>query len=303
MSRALFHILALGAEYSARPMQRERGRAGARVFIALAALLACLAATVGSARAGEADDLVKQGLELRRKGRDAQALELFKRAHELSPGARTAAQLGFAEQALGMWTDAEAHLAAALKHDEDPWIKKNRAVIRKAADFVVSHLGTLEVWGKPDGAEVLIGGTVAGVLPLAAPLRVSAGTVSITVRAAGHVELARVIEVAGGAIVRERFELPRTKTQTQTPAPRPVLSPTSTSGNVASAQGSDQRPLVQLRAQPTTEPAPAESRSIFSRWWFWTIVGGVAIAGGATAYLLTHPRSTCPGGTCSGVSP
>lgn len=275
-------------------MQRERGGAGGRWVIALATLLAGLSAPVGSARAGEADDLVKQGLELRRKGRDAQALELFKRAHELAPGARTSAQLGFAEQALGMWTDAEVHLTAALGHGDDPWIKKNRAAIRKANDFVVSHLGTLDVWGKPDGAEVLIGGTPAGVLPLAAPLRVSAGTVSVTVRAAGYVEMERMVEISGGASLRERFELPKK-------AVRPRVS-TAPTGDVASTQNGGKRSLVQLRAQPA-EPEPVASSSIFSRWWFWTLVGGALIAGGATAYLVTHPKSTCPAEPCNGVSP
>ncbi|HET6149344.1 MAG TPA: four helix bundle protein [Polyangia bacterium] len=291
--RMLFDVRRLLGGYSARCMGGERRRASAKASIGLATVLVCFLALVESVQAGEADDLVKQGLDLRRQGRDAQALEVFKRAHQLAPGGRTAAQVGFAEQALGMWTDAEVHLNAALRHGEDPWIKKNGATIRKSIDLVVSHLGSLDVWGKPDGAEVLVGGSVAGILPLAAPLRVSAGTVSIAVRAAGYGEMERVIEVAGGTLVRERFDLPKKS---------PRLAITTPGHDVGSAQDAGTRPVARLRAEPTTEPVPTESRSIFSRWWFWTLVGGVVIAGGATGYLMTHPKSTCPSGTCDGIS-
>jgi tetratricopeptide (TPR) repeat protein len=37
-------------------------------------------------------------------------------------------------------------------------------------------------------------------------------------------------------------------------------------------------------------PKEPEPRSVFKRWWFWTLVGGAAAAG-ASAYLLTRPRA------------
>jgi len=40
------------------------------------------------------------------------------------------------------------------------------------------------------------------------------------------------------------------------------------------------------------EPArPAPSKPIYSKWWFWTIVGGVAVAGGVGTYELTRPSA------------
>jgi PEGA domain len=256
-------------------------------------VLAGVSAMGPPARAGEADDLVKQGVELRRKGRDAQALDLFKRAHEIDHGPRVAAQLGFAEQALGMWADAETHLTAALQHGDDPWIKKNLVSIRKAMDFVASRLGTLDVWGEPAGAEVLVGGTRVGVLPLAAPLRVTAGEVAVTVRAEGYLELVRQLEVGAGSIIRERFELARKAARSVT------LAATS---DVAGQGAGGERPQAQIQAQ-ATEPTRASSRSVFSRWWFWTLVGAVALGGATTAYVLTRPHNDCPTSLCTPVSP
>jgi tetratricopeptide (TPR) repeat protein len=39
-------------------------------------------------------------------------------------------------------------------------------------------------------------------------------------------------------------------------------------------------------------PPPPEHRPLFGRWWFWTLIGA-AVAGGATAYVLTRPSKGC----------
>jgi hypothetical protein len=244
------------------------------------------------ARADEPDDLIKQGIELRRKGRDGQALDLFKRANDLAPSARALAQMGTAEQALGMWSDAEIHLAAALAENRDPWIKKNRAILSKAVDFVRSHLGTLEVWGSPKGAEVLLGVTVVGALPLAAPLRVTAGTASVTVRAAGFMEVARVVEVPSGGVVRERFELAKNVVRAVT------LAPTADVGG----QSTHKPPAITLKSDPATA-VDAPPASVWTRWWFWTLLGSLAAAGAVTAYVLTRPHDCPAGQVCDAISP
>src|SRR5262245_21211542 len=84
-----------------------------RILVRCATLVALLAGGA-RAQAGGADDLVKQGVEQRRQSHDQQALELFKRAYAIDPAPRILAQIGFAEQALGVWADAETHLRTAL---------------------------------------------------------------------------------------------------------------------------------------------------------------------------------------------
>src|SRR5690348_1479409 len=90
------------------------------------------AVLLSSAAAGsETDDhaaaaMIARGLDLRRQGKPAEALEMFQRAHAIAPSARTLGQMGLVEGTLEHWTDAEDHLTAALAASDDPWIRKNR---------------------------------------------------------------------------------------------------------------------------------------------------------------------------------
>jgi len=77
------------------------------------ALVVALGIAVGPCRvlaasaATEADAALKRGIDLRRRGDDAQALAEFQRAYAWYRSARALAQIGFAEQGLGRWHDAE----------------------------------------------------------------------------------------------------------------------------------------------------------------------------------------------------
>jgi tetratricopeptide (TPR) repeat protein len=255
---------------------------GARTALGCLAIVALVWGIGGPALAGESDDLVKQGIDERRKGHDREALELFTRAHAIDGGVRSLAQIGLAEQALGMWPEAETHLRQALEHADDPWIKKNLAALRKSAEVVASHVGSLEVWGTPAGAEILVNGSPVGVFPLAQPLRVSSGTQSLTVRAAGYVELARAVEVAAGGVTRERFELPRKPS-----ASLAAVAPPASAGPTLA-------PLIRSPASGNN----GESPSIARRWWFWTAVAAVVVASGVTAFVLTRPDKCMAGASC-----
>jgi hypothetical protein len=243
------------------------------------ALIVVTAFSAGTSRADESDDLIQRGVELRRKGNDAEALDVFKRAYAIRQTGRSSAQLGLAEQALGMWTDAEGHITAALEHTDEPWIKKNRAALAKALSVVASHLGSLDVLGSPAGAEIVINGQAVAVLPLKTPLRVTAGTVPVTVRSKGYVEVTRVLDVPAGGRARERFDL------TRVPVPAaPVVATPLREPRVAT-------PLVAIHEEPKQQDETPNP--VWTRWWFWTAVGAVVIAGGATAYVLTRSQSDC----------
>src|SRR5262245_3460612 len=103
---------------------RDVGISPARTRILLA--LAVVAVVSGSAFAASEADLLGEGVELRRRGKDAEALEKFQQAHQISGSPRAKAQMGFAEQALGRWVPAYEHLQASLQATADPWIGKNR---------------------------------------------------------------------------------------------------------------------------------------------------------------------------------
>jgi len=51
-----------------------------------------------------------------------------------------------------------------------------------------------------------------------------------------------------------------------------------------------------LLTQPAPEPAARQGRPVYEKWWFWTIVGAVAIGGGLGAYFATRSSSSCEAG-------
>jgi hypothetical protein len=254
-----------------------------------------MAVASGGARAAQSDDLMKQGLAERRKSHDREALDLFKRAYELDHSARAMAQIGLAEQALGSWADAETHLDAALAQRDDSWIRKNESVLRRSKEAVAAHLGSLELWGTPEGAQVVVNDSPVGTLPLAGALRVPVGTVAVTVRADGYVEASRVLDITAGTITRERFALARKSA--------PTVTLGGTAGGDATAGGKGQ-PQVDLTARPTEPDDQSQPHPVWKRWWFWTAVGAVVAAGALTAFLVTRPKGGCPASEmCTSIGP
>ncbi len=178
---------------------------------------------LAASAATEADAAIKHGVELRRRGDDLRALEAFQHACALQRSARALAQIGFAEQALGRWRDAEEHLGQALAdsqgndqgddqgtdqgYDDNGWIRRNRATIERSRASVAGHLGSLEVLGGPEGAELLVDGLVVGRLPLPRPLRVAVGSIGVEVRASGYLPVSRPVTIAAGELSRETITL------------------------------------------------------------------------------------------------
>ena len=93
----------------------------------LGVVICCLLATaeVATLGAGEvqaadaAELLIRQGVELRRKGNNRGAVVKFRSAYELSKSARATAQLGLCEQALDIWLEAKQHLSEGLYLESD----------------------------------------------------------------------------------------------------------------------------------------------------------------------------------------
>jgi tetratricopeptide (TPR) repeat protein len=152
-------------------------------------------------------DLIDQGVALREEGRDEEALALFEQAYAQTNAARALAQIALAEQALGRFVEAEAHLADALSHDEDAFIRRNREPLEGALAEIRERVGDLSVVGGVPGAEVIIGGQAVGVLPLDAPVRVVAGSVAVEVRASGYDRFIDTVQVRGGASATVEAEL------------------------------------------------------------------------------------------------
>jgi hypothetical protein len=257
-------------------------------------LIGLLAVAQGHAVAGEPDDsdaLITRGLALRQKGEDQEALPLFQQAAEKKKTPRAVAQVGLCEFALGLWVDAEGHVEQALASRTDPWIRKNERSLTAALEKLQEKLGSLDVWGEPNGARVLVDGRTVGTLPLKR-LRVPEGRHSLAVESAGFLTDTRVVQISARAVAREHASLAPVAVVTEAPATA-LATPTPTPPAIA--------PVTNGTAPASVAQTDADaSAPIYKTWWFWTGIGVVAVAAGATAFLVTrkdHCQSS-GGGSC-----
>ena len=188
VTATVFAILSLSAPRpggAADPPDREK----ARTILARGAELYAVdpsAATPSPGAAAAAEELVLQGVELRKQRKHLEAYDRFRRAFEISPTPRPTAQLGLVEYQLGRWVDAEVHLEQAVKAPDDPFIRQNRETINQALETVRSHIAYLEIKGTPDGAEVSVNGRKVGALPLAGLVKAGDGYAEVLVSAPGY---------------------------------------------------------------------------------------------------------------------
>lgn len=250
------------------------------ISIAVAFILgATLVAPVAYAdAASESEALIAKGIELREKGRDDEALAIFRQALAKSPSARARAQVGLAEQALGMWVLAEADLSAALASEGDPWIAKNKGPLEGALGVVRRRITTLEVRGA-ENADVYIDGVKLGAG--AGPFRVEAGKRTLEVRADGFQSTTRMVELPPGGIARETVTLV-------------AVSPAS-----AAAQGGTPpaRPVVNTEERHGSEDPGAGQRLL---GWAFVGTGAALLATGGVGLvvrkgIIDDYNATCPG--------
>src|SRR5262249_51402833 len=139
-------------------------------------------------------------------------------AQTLYPTPRGTAQMALTEEALGDLGAAERHLIEATAARKDPYIRENRAKLRKALNRIKGQLSTLDIKGTPDGAEVSVNERMAGLLPLIPGVRVAGGAITVRAKKEGYTEFEQVIELPPRAKRLIRIDM------VQAPPP-PVVAP------------------------------------------------------------------------------
>jgi len=227
-----------------------------------------------------ADAMITRGLELRRARKDAEALEMFRRADMLAPSPRTAGQLGLVESALAQWSVAEAHLVASLSTPQDPWVHKNHALLEQALSIARTHIGQITLSG-PEGATVTIGGKTIGTLPHQAPVRVGEGNAIVTATAPGFKEFILSVPVQAGMETPLKIALDPIGVRPAEPTPAPPAA---------------------LQTPPPSSPQELHPHSSWRAWTGGTLVGvgGAATVWGIVWIALDNHHS---GGTCKAGSP
>jgi hypothetical protein len=225
----------------------------------------------------ESEQYVQQGIQLRRLGKNHDALEAFQHAYELHPTPRVSAQIGLARQALADWLGAERGIEEALRAADDPWIEQYRAVLEQGLATVRTHLATLYIDANVTGGEILIDGAPAEPLPSQGQaMRVVAGTLRIEVRAPGYVAVERPLEVAPQAQVHVVLTLdPLASAE-----PAAIVATTT-----PPAEGTEGSPIMNAarESKPTTVAVDSRRRT---RGYFALGAAGVLAAAGVVAWRV-----------------
>jgi len=218
---------------------------------------------------------LERGVALRKSGEDRLALAEFERAYALDASAEALAQIALAEQALGRWLDARAHIESALKlHADDTWIAKHRTTLESALKQIEARLGMLEVSCNVAGAEIRLDGSVLGRTPLDGPLRLVAGESVIQLAAPGYFELTRLVQVDAGSLSRLDVALiPRASSA------RPAEEPPAPTANAGVAPRAAHPP-----ARHASEASASSARSVLMYTSLGLAAAGVAV--GATGYVM-----------------
>jgi hypothetical protein len=215
----------------------------------------------------EPEALIRQGVEMRRRGDDLKAHGYFQRAYDLARTPRVAAQLGFADLAIADNLAAEQHLSEALR-SIDPWVAQNRTLIETSRDKARKSLGVVTLRGAPDKTTVEVANHPAIPLPADATVWVPAGGAELRFAAPNREPWTRQVTVATGATATLEVEAP--------PA-RPPAAP--------EAGGP---PVAPPPAVPLPVPPEPSDRS-WQRTAGWAAGGaGVVLVAGGVGALLIH---------------
>jgi hypothetical protein len=167
----------------------------------LVALLAGLPGLVNAQSAGsdsarkEARERFSRGLHLFENGDNGGALAEFQRANELVPNRLALFNIGLVYAAMDRPVDATATLEKVLG-DTGPLKPEHLARAQAVKEEQEKRIALVDVTTNVP-ATVEVDGLEAGTTPLAAPLRVAAGTRVIGALASGHLPARREITVAG----------------------------------------------------------------------------------------------------------
>ncbi|MFT5434684.1 MAG: hypothetical protein ACI9OJ_005398 [Myxococcota bacterium] len=175
------------------------------------------------------------------------------------------------------------------------------AVARKA------NMGKLAIFSMSKGATVEVDGRKVGTIPLAGPLELPTGTHTVRVHARGHLEFNETVGVEGGKLLELDADLIPTagmlRIESNVPGATvaidgnlagktPFDSDVPPGKHVVLVQSKGYAPYtesieikagkwVDLRAElaRTSDGNPDEDGGIATKWWLWTIVGGLVAVG------------------------
>ena len=140
--------------------------------------------------------------ELRRTGRDQEAVRELEVLLAREPSARIHAELGLAYEGAGRSVLAESNIEEALKDKRDAWVGEARKALELALQLIQSRVGSILFECPAPGATAVIVGSTDAPAPCGKPWQVVAGDSVVEVRAPGRRSARKALTVKAGAWTR-----------------------------------------------------------------------------------------------------
>ena len=269
-----------------------------KIAVVLAVALATLAGRAAVAQRGEAvklDDAQRRfqrGVELYKEGDFGGAFVEFKRAYDLVPSYKILYNLGQVSYQRHDYASALRYFRQYLGEGDAAISVDRQREVAAEITKLAPRVGSVEVQALEEGVEVLVDDVLMGTTPIGTVI-VNVGRRKVDLVARGGEHATRVVEVAGGEIVRVTF--PRLAPQPTAaavpaePAPtRPTTDVVVTPWPAAAAAGPVMVVPAPAPATSTAVPllvSPPPSPKTTFPWKSWTVTGLLA-AGAATTGVL-----------------
>ena len=244
------------------------------------------AAAPSTARADQSyDELIHEAVREFDAANYVEARVLFERAEQIKPNARTSRALGYCDYELKHYVDAVRELTAALEDTRNPLTPKQRGDVEKTLEKAKRFIGQLVLETQPPDASIVLDGRPA----TGRKWTLDAGDHMVAASAPGYRSSDLRVSVAGGKDTHTRLQLTPVEV-----APEQVAR---------SSQPERDAPfgLQPAAAGPADAPRDSDSGGVLTKWWVWTAVGVVVVAGATvgTVLLLNQPEK--PSAGSSGV--
>jgi hypothetical protein len=206
-----------------------------------------LLSLVSQVRADDSKDyeaLIRSALQEYDAGRYDEAGALFRRAHELSPNARTYRGLGLTYYESRKYALAVEHLRAALDDTRRPLTAAQRDGTQKILDQAEGFVARVTVLLEPSDATLEVDGYAAQLK--GTQLLLDAGSHELIARAPSHMEEHRRVDAIAGSATEVRIAL--------NPEPTQVASGPTPQETAAQAATSEPPPVAESSGGPGIGP-------------------------------------------------
>jgi len=228
-----------------------------------------------AAGAEDPEALIREGVELRRQGKDARAEGYFRRAYQLASTPRTAAQLGLVELAIGEFLEAETRLTEALS-TRDAWVAEHRKTLEDSRAIARKKLFRVELTAAPAGVTYAVDGAEPRALgPDGLLWLMPDAPTTLRIAAPGRAPVVLHLEGRAGESRSVALDLPTQVSPTAGPAAK--TPPVAAEPPVAIAVGPPEPPPPH-QPQPGTTSGNPSQRSGTPSQMNGLRIGGVALA-------------------------